>query len=270
MQTLRIEIFGIACFADQRIDGQGQIIDPFQKRVLLPTDNLTFVDGEPPHIPYVEIAELDLVNQPGTIPGLSDRYVRDSVAYRRFELTEHRIVLEDVDPGQGWDVADAYNYRVVKMKEVLPTLDDHPNDKCFYASPPSNLIAGYFDISYGRLNIGDIDSADTAFTNSSWPKRRLAVSSLLEINVTGAYPAFRIHNVNQNPSVGTLVRLKTTNAGISIGNLPEDILLGGSRDHFTRDFKMFYALAKTPVGPNPPLPTRPAALQLACSNTNWP
>jgi hypothetical protein len=270
MPTLRISIYGIACLVDARKNASGQRIDPFEKRVLLPTDTI-FDDSNPPHVPFVEIAELDLFNQPGTIPGLSDRYTRNNIAYRRFELYGQRLYVENVDTTQGWSVSSSlYDYRIIKMKEVLPWLDDRPRDECFDVDPSPELISGYFDISYGHLSIGNLDSMYTSFTkNTSWKRRRLAVASTLEIEVTGTLPMLRIEDVNQNQGTGTLVRLNSDTAGISIGNLPKDNLEGRERDNFTHDFWIFYKLARQePV--DPPLPTRPGGLQISCSNTNWP
>lgn len=280
MPTLRISVFGIACFADGRIDDQGTPIDNFQKRILLPTDRI-FNDHFPPHIPYVEIAELDFFNQPGTIPGLSDPYVRDHVMYRRFELTEHRISLQNVDTSQGWTVSDAYRYRVVQMRQILPTLDPHPKEECFYDRPPSDLISGHFDVSHGDLDIGDVDELYTSFEQDGepidWEPRRLAIASVLRIKVTGLYPMFRVESVHQEPGTGPLVRLKANNTGISMGNLtlrslaPQGLENNETNEEedFTHGFRMFYLLAADEPT-NPPLPVRTAGLQIACSNTNWP
>lgn len=272
MPTLRISIFGISCLADRRLNAQGNPIDTFQKRVLLPTD--TFADAtHPPHIPFVEIAELDLYNQPGTIPGLSERYIRNGVAYRRFELYGHRLWIENVDTTQGWSVSPVYDCRVAKMKQVLPTLDDRPDSACYRSDPPAELVSGYFDITYGSLGVGAIDAAYTSFAPTppnTWPRRRLAIASVLDLEVTGTYPSFRIDPVTATPGSGTLVRLQTDTVGISMGNLPLSDLTGQpSTDDPPHDFQMFYNLATTyPV--DPPLPTRPGGLDIACSNTNWP
>ena len=267
MNPLRISIYGISCLADPRKDAQGQPIDGFRKRVLLPTDTISDVH-HPPHIPYVEIAEVDLDDDPSTVRGLSPRYSREGVVYRRFELSGHRVSIETLDVNQDWSVSPLYDFRVPKMKHVLPTLADSPKADCFLANPPASLIAGYFDITVGRLTTSDVDGEYTSFfPQHSWPHRRLARAAVLEVNVTS--PTVRIEDASVPPVV-TLIRLKADAAGISVGNLPVSDLSGcQTTDDPSHDFKMFYKLAN-PEPVNPPLPARPGGVNISCSNTNWP
>ena len=268
MTILRISIFGISCLADPRTG------DAFKKRVLLPTDTI-WDPQHPPHIPYVEVAEDDFYSNPSTIPGLSDPYERNDVVYRRFELYGHRLWIDDIVTSQGWWVSPLFDLRVPKMRKVLPYLYDHPNAVCFDRNPPTSLISGYFDISYGRLSIGEIDDPYTIFyPPKEWPDRRLAVSSVLELEVDNVLPEFRIEEASLPPGTGPVrVRLKPEAVGISIGNLPVSDLAPQqgvpSTDDPSHDFMMFYKLAD-PEPPNPPLPTRQTGLEVSCTNTNWP
>lgn len=266
MATLRISIYGISCLADAPQQAAG-----FHKRLLLPTDNIADAN-HPPHIAFVEVAELDFYNQPGTIPGLSDPYNRDGITYRRFELYGKRFRIENVNSSQGWEVSSLFNFRIPKMKLVLPSLSDHPRDVCFDQSPPANLVSAHFDMTYGRLTVGDIDAQYTAFNPTyQWPRRRLAVAAVLELDVSDTIPMFVIEDVSQPPGVGgTVVRLKPDVSGIAIGNLPLSDLTGQtSTDDPEHDFLMFYNLAD-PVPANPPVPSRPAGLDVACTPTGWP
>jgi hypothetical protein len=270
MLTLRINITGISCLVDGRTTGR--TLDTFEKRVLLPTDTI-FDSDHPPHIPYLEIAELDLVNQPGTIVGLSERYVRNGVPYRRFELYGHRVWVDGVDEDQAWQVTSLYDCKVIKMKEVAPALSAQPQAACFDTFPPAELVSGTFDISYGHLTVGDIDPQYTSFPKTfSWVPRRLAVNSTLDLRVTTSQPRILIAHSSQ-PNLPTLVRLKAETVGFSIGNLPlldiAPVLGQKSKDDFPHDFRMFYKLAESEPT-DPPLPDRPQGLQIACSNTNWP
>jgi hypothetical protein len=272
MTTLQISIFGISCLADPRLDGLGTPIDGFKKRVLLPTDTISDA-SHPPHIPYVEIAVGDFYTNPDTISGLTREYTRDGGTYRRFELYGQRLWIDDIDTTQDWWVSPLFDYRVAKMKLVLPTLDPNPNYRCFDQVPPKELVSGYFDINnYGRLTVGKIDPQYTLFNpTKSWPRRRLAVSAVLELAVTSALPQFRIEYFGETPGGGTnVVRLKQDAAGISIGNLPLSDLTGSpSTDDPSHDFQMFYKLAYQEPS-NPPLPLRQHGIDVACSPTGWP
>lgn|GEM_PF-4856259 len=272
MTTLQISVFGISCFAEPRRDGQGNPIDAFKKRLLLPTDTISDT-AHPPHIPFVEILENDFYTNPSTIPGLSSQYTRDGGVYRRFELYGQRLWIDNIDTTQGWSVSPLFDDRVAKMRRVLPTLNPNPNYRCFDQSPPPDLVSGYFDINYGRLTVGKIDPLFMTFNPTNlWPSRRLAVAAVLELAVTSALPQFRIEYNGETPGGGTnVIRLKQDATGIAIGNLPPKDLTGTkpTTDDPSHDFLMFYKLAD-PVPSGPPLPIRGHGIDVACSPTGWP
>ncbi|HEX9982607.1 MAG TPA: hypothetical protein VGF69_05055 [Thermoanaerobaculia bacterium] len=267
MTTMTVSIYGISCLLDPRM------ADSFEKRVLLPTDNQEDAT-HPAHVAYVEFCEVDLVTAPEDIPRISGPYVRDGIRYRRLELNGHRVSLSPLDNAAPFEVSPTFDIRVPKMTKVNPELDAHPADSCFLPDPPTSLVRGYFDITQGRLMAGAIDRNETSFNPlEEWPPTRLAINALLEITTTGTDgPTVTVEDL-VNGGITTIV-LQSNTANINIGNLPPSDFVdinafNPSTDDISRDFLIFYGLAKTPPAVRP-VPTTPIGLETACTPVNWP
>jgi caspase domain-containing protein len=262
--TLDVLIVGISCIAKGRGPRARQ-----QKRVLFPTDNLWYPSHEP-HVAFLELEEDDLLNDPGTIVGLSERYTRYGRNYRRFELNGHRISIDNIDTAQGFTEKDLYKKHVPPMTHVQPDLSEYPKQECYDDKPPASLIAGYFDISYGILSVRRVAAYELYFS----PKPPtlveagyFAVSAQLSVKVNDPAPVIRVENL-ANGFVSP-VRLKPTAREITIGNLTPSALLGDYDDDLPHDFKLFYNLGEAPVDPMV-VPNKTIGIETACIPVGWP
>lgn len=262
--TLDVLIVGISCLAN------GQDPEVLQKRVLFPTDNLWYPSHEP-HVAFLEIEEGDLLNDPGTIVGLSERYTRYGRNYRRFELNGHRISIDNVDPAQGFTVKDPYEKHVPQMIKVQPALSLYPREECYDDKPPTSLIAGHFDINYGVLTVRRVTPYELEFLPeppNTWPDGHYAVSAELSVKVNESAVVIRVENL-ANGFVSP-VRLKPTAREVTIGNVTTSVLLGDyGGDDLPHDFRLFYNLAEEPVDPIV-VPNQPLGIETACIPVNWP
>jgi hypothetical protein len=262
--TLDVLIVGISCIANAP-DGAA-----IKKRVLFPTDNLWYPLLSP-HLGFVEIEEGDLLYNPGTILGLSERYTRFGRSYRRFELSRHKITIDDIDPTQGYTVNDAYGDHVPQMLKVQPNLSEYPRPECYLDEPPASLVTGHFDITYGVLDVGRVASKQSEFKPTppnTWPIGYPAISVQLRIKINAAMPTIRVQNLDTG--IVSVAVLKPTAGEISIGNLSAPVLAGDlDSDDPPHDFKLFYNLAETDVDPKP-VPNKPQGIETACTPVNWP
>jgi hypothetical protein len=261
--TLDVLILGISCFADARPG------DAFKKRVLFPTDDLWY-PSHSPHLAFLEVEEGDLLNDPGTIVGLSERYTRFGRIYRRFELTSHKITIDKIET-QPLVETSAYHDHVPQMTMVQPALSKFPKAGCYLAKPPADLVAGYFDITYGVLGVRRVASYLSYFSPeppNTWPRGYYAISPQLTLKINDVAPTIRVENLDNG--FVSVVRLKPTATEISIGNLTAPTLAGDTKaDDPPHDFKLFYNLAETPVDPMP-VPSKPIGIETACIPVNWP
>jgi hypothetical protein len=262
--TLDVLILGISCIANPRTGGA------LKKRVLFPTDNLWY-PSRPPHVGFLEVEEGDLLNDPGTIVGLSERYTRFGRNYRRFELTSHKITIDNIDTAQGFSDNDAYRNHVPQMKKVQPALSMYPKEKCYLPKPPADLVAGYFDITYGNLGVRRVSSYLSYFSPTppnTWPPGYYAISPQLTLKINDVAPTIRVENLDTG--FVSVLRLKPTVTEISIGNLTAPTLTGYTKqDDPPHDFKLFYNLAEEHVDPEP-VPSRPLGIETACLPVGWP
>ncbi|HEV7429310.1 MAG TPA: caspase family protein [Thermoanaerobaculia bacterium] len=262
--TLDVLIVGISCIAKV---GEEDV----PRRVLFPTDNLWYPSYEP-HVAFLEIEEEDLLSEPGTIIGLSERYSRYGRNYRRFELNGHRISIDNIDSEQGFTEKDLYKNHVPQMKLVQPALSQYPKQQCYDDKPPTSLIAGYFDINYGILSVRRVAPYKLEFlpkASTLMLPGYFAVSAQLSVKVNGPAPVVILVENLANGIVSP-VRLKPTAREITIGNLTTSVLLGNSGgDDLPHDFELFYNLAGEPV---PPLvvPSQAQGLETACIPVGWP
>lgn len=263
--TLDVLILGISCIANPQTGG------PLPKRVLFPTDNLWY-PSHPPHVAFLEVEEEDLLYDPGTIGGLSERYTRFGRYYRRFELSSHKITIDNIDTTQGFYEKSVYRDHVPKMKNVQPDLSTYPKADCYLEKPPADLIAGYFDIAYGILGVRRVASYLSYFSPppppNTLPNGYFAISPQLRVKINDEAPTIRVTNLDTG-YVSKLI-LKPTATEISIGNLTAPTLAGYTKeDDPPHDSKLFYNLAVTPVDPMP-VPSKPQGIETACIPVGWP
>jgi hypothetical protein len=260
---LDVLIVGISCIAK---GGEQEVP---KKRVLFPTDNLWYPSYEP-HVAFLEIEEEDLLNDPGTIVGLSERYSRYGRNYRRFELNGHRISIDNINSEQGFTETDLYKKHVPQMTLVQPALSQYPKQQCYDDKPPTSLIAGYFDINYGILSVRRVAPYKLEFlpkASTLMEPGFFAVSAQLSVKVNEPAPVISVENLANG--IVSPVRLKPTAREITIGNLTAKVLLGDySGDDLPHDFELFYNLAE-PVTPLV-VPGQAQGIETACIPVGWP
>ena len=260
--TLDVLIVGISCIAKF---GEEDV----PRRVLFPTDNLWYPSYEP-HVAFLEVEEADLLRDPGTIVGLSERYSRYGTNYRRFELNGHRISIDNIDSAQGFTEKDLYKQHVPQMTLVQPALSEYPKQKCYDDKPPTSLIAGYFDIKYGILSVRRVAPYKLKFLpqeSTHMVPGYFAVSAQLSVKVTEPAAVILVENL-ANGFISPIL-LRPTAREITIGNLPTKVLLGNSGgDNLPHDFELFYNLAE-PVTPHV-VPNQAQGIETACIPVGWP
>lgn len=269
VRILTVRIAGTCCF----VDPAGQ--QPFKKRLVLPYDNLASTPEER-HIPFIEFPDAHI--EPGSEKYLSDTYVHEErvlgspepilleVQYRRFELLGHTITIAGVDMTQALTTTNSFDNHVPSMTLVAPFLYNTPRFECFDTWPNAGLISGFFDMSAGILNAGELYEFVTYFTDSAayyqTPKYVELLLPLTTSNVT-------VTIAKGNSSFDVVLDEGTD--VITIGNEPEaDILGSGSGEDVASHFLLYYNLAGQPVGPNPPRPIQPQDPVNSCSVVTWP
>ncbi len=269
MRAITVRIQGTACLVDRRSSSA----DPFQKRVILPFDDV--YDPSKPeqrHIPYVEFPDTPIKSGKSN---LSDTYKRTGskglLDYRRYELSNHVISIENVHDGTALTVMQSYSDHVPQMKnKVLPGLDDRPRDECFDAAPDGAIMTGFFDISHGILKAGTYFEFVTRFVRKSGQVTGYKVQTPVFVELLVPITSEDLVVTMTAGEVVVRVVMDSTADLITIGNQPEKDILGtGSGEDVAHHFLMYYNLADDPPS-DPVLPVKEADPVNGCSNTNWP
>jgi hypothetical protein len=186
VNSIDVRFAGICCFADARRES-----DPYAKRVLLPYDDR--IDPDKKHIPYLEIAEEELVN--GQPNNWTWRYQRDQIWFVVWDLTGYAIKFVNADQSQPLAVTYAFHKHIPGMqKGICGHLPYNPHDSCFDSPPPLKPkfdpphhagIAAYTDLRYGTLGIGPLENFKTTFYPKDGPfDDRMPKYVLLQLPLT--------------------------------------------------------------------------------------
>jgi hypothetical protein len=264
MREITVRIVGTICF----VDGSGA----FKKRLVIPVDTLYPRDKpQLKHIPYVEFPDR-IVSGSGCSAVYQHPKNKGKIDYRRFELSNHVISIENVDTTDTFVVKQSFSDHVVKMKTLAPALDPTPRKECFDATPDGKIIAGFFDISYGTLKAGELHEDVMSFdVLSGQPidyRVRAAKFSELLIRVT-----LPLTVSFTSANLGTTKIVLTDDVDvITIGNQPVGDIEGeGSGESVREDFRLNYELCDPVNHPtDPPLPKQTAGATNACSVNTWP
>ena len=267
MRDITVRVAGTCCF----VDGSGQLSVP--KRLVLPHDTLPNDDPTKRHIGYVEFPDDHITRGREFLSNIyqhhgyaEQRISSGQINYRRFTLLGHRITIENVASGD-LDVKDSFTQHVPSMTVVDTDLYAMPREECFRATPPVNLLCGFWDIPSGTLLAGPLYEFITVYESA-------AKGVTLRIQ-TPHYVDVVVPISTQSLTVtigGRQIVLDEDADLITIGNQPEDDITGtGSGDDITHHFQLYYNLAiPGNVEPNPPLPRKVHDPVNSCTPTGWP
>lgn len=272
MDSLNVRIAGICCFLNPGSN----------KRVVLPIDTLGHG-----HIPFLEIAEEDedIAKRLGKPPAESG-YVHlehpmqtGTVTYRRWHLTNHRVVIDNINT-QALVVTAAYSKYVPQMQKILPELNAYPDTACFKLSPQQK-VAGYCDIAYGELGAGMLGEIPLYFDpHHDWPapdqlRGRAPRWVYWKVPLLSNAAKLTIYKFKpgEEDSPGTKDTEITLNPGtawVTIGNqLKIDIEGRGAPDPHPEHFRLYYTLAESDPSEHP-VPIEGGVPLNTCSPTDWP
>lgn len=270
-RTLSVQVDGICCFVDAR-----SAQDEFVKRIVLPHDEIH--TGVHRHIAFLEVAVDDVDGSyTGTPP--AEQYTHEDqpfrpgdVLYYRWDLSGHRVTIEGAVTTPQAKVTSAYVRHIPQMRKIQPDLADEPRVECFEWAPDASIIAGYFDIFAGRIDVGLLESAYTSYVpEKQWPRGRGAKFVSVAVPVEGEGVEVKLTPFSSTePS--TTIPLKPGTASIRIGNEQHaDITGPGSGENPADYFLLYYKLSDPATLPNElPVPDTTTVPINACTSTNWP
>jgi hypothetical protein len=247
--------------------------DAFWKRVVLPVDDMGMSDS---HIPHVEIEEADLDHY--TVNGAAPKaYSRGLVSYLRWELTGYMITVGPIDAAASSPpvASPRFNRHVPALREVCPPIQPYARQECYQIDPPSSLVAGYFDISNGTLDVADLEKVTTVFQPQRfWGPERTGEAAELRLTMLEDTPT----HITLTPFRGsdgkwTDIVLKPGADTITIGNLLRaDIETPtGSGKGRSEHFLIYYNLADPkPNKSDQATPDVSLVPVNACSVTTYP
>jgi hypothetical protein len=266
-RTLSVRIAGTCCFVDRATPA-----NPFVKRLVLPFDDI----GSGPldtHIPFIEVPDAHIV--PGSdVSFLSGPYSHKEKIYDDNVLSGHTVSIPYIDTSVALMASSAFANHVPKMTAVTPELFPYPRAEVFASAPQAGLIAGFFDISYGVLDVGPLYEFITHFRRIVTGAETVtyqtpeSVQLLIPLLIPSGTPL--TIQVSKGASV-LEIKLDDSADSITIGNEIEADILGlGSGDDVTHHFGLYYNLASPPPPPDRAVPAKTAEPINSCTVTTWP
>lgn len=262
LPSIRMRFLGMGCFIGQQ-DG-----DYFKERIVVPYDNEGV--GMNQHFAFVEVAEEDILYFTGTMVPLS--YYRGGVWYKRWDLTEHLVMLNNPDTTLPFTRSAEFTAHAPLMPEVCPELADHPRESCRDEFPDGERFTAFFDLQGGGVDNGYLEQFETQFVLKvgnvpTAPPIRTPTSVIVTHYFEGDRADLTISDESGTLTAQIFIR---DGAMIMAGNAREDDILGdGSGDNDPEHFLIYYQLAD-PYPINPAVPTIATAPVNACSITRWP
>lgn len=270
--TIAVRFDGICCFVDARNEN-----DAFVKRVVLPYDEpITEMHR---HIAFLEVAADDI---DGTYTGKrpAEQYVHEDqpvrpgdVQYYRWDLSGHQVTITGALGNPPATVTPAYVRHIPQMRKIQPELKVAPRNECFEANPDPGIIAAYFDIVAGRIDVGAVESGYTSYTPpKEWPRGRGSKFVTVTVPVASEGITVRLTSFHGGDDQSTVIPLKPGTASLRIGNEQHaDITGPGSGENPSTHFLLYYKLSDPASLPGElPIPDTKTVPINACTSTNWP
>lgn len=277
-KTLSIRVLGTCAFIDNS--------PSYSKRLVMPHDDM--VDGAERHIPFLEVRKADIVSTNAMPFGPYNHKERlfqpqkdcgtavdtGDVQYVRFQFAGAALNIEDADHNAPpLFVSNAFANHVPSVLAVNIGVPLELRPEVLDPAPPADLIAAYFDIDCGYLDVGTLYDFNTKFfapdrddpTKYQTPRYVQLLLPLIESFGKNLIITWLQDGVSYS------LELQPSTDYITVGNATEADILGlSSGDDIEHHYKLYYKLARPPLPWNLALPANNSDPSNSCTVTTWP